>query len=67
MVALRAFCIGAVLVLAACQTVPSGNTFCDIAKPIRPTASQVDAMTDAQVRELLAHNQKGAKLCGWRP
>lgn len=53
-----------VAALSACQTVQ--GDFCDVAKPIRPTAAQVDAMTDAQVKELLAHNRKGAKLCGWK-
>lgn len=65
MVALRAICILCIIVLSACQTVQ--GDFCDIAKPIRPTASQVDAMTDSQVRDLLSHNKKGQRLCGWRP
>lgn len=62
--ALKIFAFFAMILLAACQTVQ--GDFCDIAKPFRPTASQVDAMTDAQVRELLAHNEKGRKLCGWK-
>lgn len=53
------------LALAACQT--SGGTFCDIAKPIRLSGATVDAMTDAEVNAALAHNERGARLCGWRP
>jgi hypothetical protein len=56
----------ALLLLVACKTTGSGS-FCDIAKPIRPTPEQVDQLTDAQVKELLAHNRKGAALCGWKP
>jgi predicted small secreted protein len=51
--------------LTACQTMQ--GDFCDIAKPLRPTAEQVDSMSDAQVRELLSHNRKGEKLCRWKP
>jgi hypothetical protein len=53
-------------ILAACTTTPSGS-FCDIAKPLRPSASTIDAMTDAEVAAMLAHNRKGAALCKWKP
>ena len=53
-----------ILLLASCKTTGS---FCDIAKPIRPTAEQIEEMTDAQVADLLAHNEKGRALCRWRP
>ena len=61
----KALIFTGLLALAACQT-PSG-TFCDIAKPIRLSAQAIDAMTDAEVTATLAHNRKGAKLCGWKP
>lgn len=61
----KALVLISLLALAACQTV--GGTFCDIAKPIRLTDAQVDALTDAQAAEFLAHNRKGQKLCGWKP
>lgn len=63
--------MGKVLILASaiwlvgCQTVPSGS-FCQIAKPIRPSSATIDALSDAEVKALLSHNLKGAKLCGWR-
>lgn len=56
----------ALCITAACQSIPKSQ-FCDIAKPIRPTPEQVDQLTDAQVKELLAHNRKGQALCRWRP
>jgi predicted small secreted protein len=51
--------------LAACQTVR--GSFCDVAKPIRLSDATVDAMADAEVKEALAHNEKGRKLCRWKP
>lgn len=56
--------IAGLLFLAACTT--TGGSFCDIAKPIRPTPEQVETLTDSQVSELLAHNERGRRLCGWR-
>lgn len=53
------------LLLTACQTT-GGSSFCDIARPIRPTTEQIDQLTDEQVRQLLGHNEKGARLCGWK-
>lgn len=53
-------------IIAGCTSIPKGD-FCDIAKPLRPTAEQIDAMSDAQVREMLAHNRKGLALCRWKP
>lgn len=61
----KALTLAALVALAGCQT--SKGTFCDIAKPIRLAPEQVDQLTDTQVAELLAHNTKGQRLCGWRP
>ena len=38
---------------------------CDWAEPIRP--SQADDLTPGTQRQILAHNETGAKLCGWQP
>jgi hypothetical protein len=48
----------------SCTTTPSG-TLCSIADPIRP--ANVDVLTDAEVAQILAHNEKLAKLCGVKP
>lgn len=60
----KALTLASMLMLAACQT-PQG-TFCDIAKPIRLSNETIDAMSDAEVAAALAHNRKGAAMCGWR-
>jgi len=36
-----------------------------VAEPIRP--SHADKLTDGTARQILAHDLKGAKLCGWAP
>lgn len=61
----RLIACAALLALVACTT-PAGS-FCVIAKPQRPSAAEIAAMSDACVAEVLAHNLKGRKLCGWRP
>lgn len=63
MVKIAALC--ALLALSACQT--ASGTFCTVARPQRPSAAEIEAMSDARVAEVLAHNLKGQKLCGWRP
>lgn len=52
--------------LSACS-VTSKGTFCDIARPIRLSDQAIDAMSDREVQDALAHNLKGQRLCGWRP
>ncbi|RUV19976.1 hypothetical protein [Mesorhizobium sp. M7A.F.Ca.MR.245.00.0.0] len=58
--------LAAVLALAAgCTTM--GGSFCEVEHPIRPTKADVAKLSDALVAEILAHNRKGQRLCGWRP
>lgn len=54
----------AVTFLASCQS--TTGSFCQIAKPIRPSQQTINNLSDAEVSQLLAHNRKGARLCGWR-
>lgn len=61
----KALILAAVLALSACQTPSAG--FCAISKPMRPTAAEIEAMSDQSVAAVLAHNTKGERLCGWRP
>lgn len=63
MVARLVFLAGIVL-LAGC---PATGSFCQIARPLRPSGAEIAVMADAQVREVLAHNRKGQELCGWKP
>lgn len=56
----------ALLMLAGCATTARGS-FCGIEHPTRLTPTTIDAMTDAEVAAAVAHNRKGAALCGWKP
>ncbi|TPM38151.1 hypothetical protein [Mesorhizobium sp. B2-3-4] len=56
------------LVLAAtagCTTAKGG--FCAVSSPLRLSVGAVDALSDAEVKPLLAHNRKGERLCEWKP
>jgi hypothetical protein len=55
----------ALLALVACTT--ASGSFCDISKPVRLSAASIAALSDAEVRDMLAHNRKGEKLCNWVP
>lgn len=50
--------------LAGCQA--TGGSFCAIESPIRLTNAEIAALSDASVARILAHNRKGAALCGWK-
>lgn len=41
------------------------DTGCDWTKPIY--VSKTDVLADSTAREILAHNEAGAKNCGWKP
>ena len=60
----KALILAALLAVAGCQT--AKGSFCAVAHPIRPSAETITTMTDAEVRDVLAHNRKGAALCGWK-
>jgi hypothetical protein len=53
------------LALAGCTS--AKGSFCAISSPIRLSSSVVDALSDAEVKAMLAHNRKGQALCGWAP
>ncbi|MEI9417094.1 hypothetical protein [Mesorhizobium sp. Cs1321R2N1] len=54
-----------VAALVGCTTAKGG--FCALSSPLRPSAAAIDALSDAEVKALLAHNRKGERLCGWKP
>jgi len=55
----------AALLLAGCQS--TGGTFCDVSRPIRFSDATINAMAAGEIEQALAHNEKGAALCGWKP
>ncbi len=60
----KVIALAALFALSACSS-PQGS-FCLVASPLRPSAAALAAMSDREVTAMLAHNEKGAKLCGWK-
>ena len=51
---------------AGCAIDPWGlRDACDWAEPIRP--SRGDVLSDGTLAQITAHNEIGARLCGWQP
>ena len=51
---------------AGCAIDPGGlRDDCDWAEPIRP--SRQDVLSDGTLAQIVAHNEVGARLCGWQP
>jgi hypothetical protein len=63
--AIRLAMLAAIAGLAACQT--AGGSFCAVAKPIRLSQPALEKLGDGEIERLLAFNEKGEKLCGWKP
>lgn len=61
----KALILVAFLALSACQA--ASGSFCELNKPQRLSEATIDAMTDQEVKDALAHNRLGARLCGWKP
>lgn len=56
----------ALSIVTGCSVTTKGS-FCQISSPIRLSDKAVDALSDAEVANILARNETGAKLCGWTP
>ncbi len=54
--------LGVALWLSGCQTVGSSDGF----RPIRPTAQDVEVISDSLARQILEHNEHGAAIGAWR-
>lgn len=61
----KAIALAALIALAGCVT--AGGSFCAVEHPIRLSAEAIAALSDGEVNHILAHNEKGQKLCGWVP
>ena len=62
---LNALILTAVL-SAGCGIDPWGlRDNCYWAEPIRP--SSADVLTDETLKQIVAHNEIGARLCAWQP
>lgn len=60
----KAIALAVLIGIAGCTTM--GGSFCAVERPIRLSAEAIAALSDGEVSQVLAHNEKGAKLCGWR-
>jgi len=52
-----------IMLLSACAPNGRASDFCAVAKPIY--IEDADVFTEATAREILIHNETGAKICGW--
>jgi len=64
---MRLLALPLLLFVSGCQSGSPVDSFCLVSEPIRPTQAQFNAMSDAEARRTLAHNEFGAKRCGWEP
>lgn len=53
------------LILALCLVGCASIGDCTSFAPIRPSSQ--DVLTDGLARQILTHNETGARNCGWRP
>jgi hypothetical protein len=60
-----ALTIAVATLAAGCASVP--GTACDGWRPIRPLEDDLATMSDSLVEQVLAHNEHGARVCGWTP
>jgi hypothetical protein len=61
---MRALTLAALLALAGCA---QPGDFCDLASPLRLTDATIDAATDDEIADFVAHNRRGERFCGWKP
>ena len=52
------------LALTACST--SADP-CSGFRPIRPAIADIEAMSSGLARQIVTHNETGARLCRWTP
>ena len=52
------------ILLGGCAT--TTGSFCQIEHPLRLSDASIEAMTDAEVADVLTHNRIGERLCGWK-
>lgn len=55
----------AMLISTSCVTSGPADSFCVIAKPIY--FSSKDLLSNETERAIIAHDEKGAAICGWKP
>ena len=51
------------LVVSGCAARPVTDSFCAVARPIAPTAADVECISDRLVEDILNHNDTYRSLC----
>lgn len=68
---MKALLVALALALAGCASVPTGGSkggaFCDVARPLTPSAGDAESLSIGLGRQIVAHNRYGEKSCGWTP
>lgn len=57
--------VAAMLIALSVSGCVTAGSYCDVARPVRPSVE--DKMTEGTKRQILAENEKLAKLCGVKP
>lgn len=55
------------LLVSGCTHGRATDTGCAAFRTIYLTSAEIDMLTDESAAQVLAHNETGARLCGWRP
>jgi hypothetical protein len=67
----KALVICVLLALCACASPAPVHEavaiWCDHNEPRRVSAEVISAMSDQELRELIAYNRQGEEWCGWKP
>ena len=61
----KALALSLLIALAGCQT--TRGSFCEISQPTRLSRAAIAALSDAEVKKILADNETGRRLCHWKP
>lgn len=59
-------CLMTMALCTGCQSLTPVHDYCQIAKPIFLSHGEAAKLSDATAREILTHNESGAKICGWK-
>lgn len=66
-----AFVLAFSVALGGCATVVTGGSkggaFCDVARPLTPSAGDAETISIGLGRQVIAHNRFGEQNCGWKP
>ena len=62
----KALALASLILIASCAHRPVGD-FCTTNEAIRLPKIAIAMLSYEEQKKVLAHNLKGARLCGWKP